>query len=292
MNNKNEEYSLIITETIRELDNIMSTTPAQIVKNMIKKAMGRSVMEKDPFFWPTGMLMLGLVETYENSEDAGQKERILVAIDSHIKRWRTEYGGEIGFVDDALTGYCMVKLYDLTGKADYLKIADTINTFILEAPTDFTGSILYNPGKNSRNIFSDGIGQTTMFMAAYLRMKLQHENELLTENMDSNTHYYNGSNVMSGISKLYRQFINYNYFCLDNKSFLLYHGYSLDMSDKLKKNFQNGKLIKPEECLSEIVCERKGILGWGRAFGWMMLGLSESALLEEYLKSKTGNVIK
>ena len=51
----------LVNETVKELDEIMNVTPGQVAKDVVKKAMGRSVRTKDPMFWPAGMLMLGLV---------------------------------------------------------------------------------------------------------------------------------------------------------------------------------------------------------------------------------------
>ena len=279
------EHTTIVTETIRELDRIMKVTPKQALKDIVKKTMGRSVRSKDPFFWPAGMLMLGLVETLETDIDESFHKEIYRAIDSHIRYWEERYGGRISYVDDALVGYSMVRLYQKTYDDRYLKIADEINRFLMEAPTDFAGSVLYNPGRNSRNIFADGIGQITLFMSSYVRLKMENNDKLYGNNSKTDIDYYNESNVINEIGKIYTQLMNYNSFGCDRRSYLPYHGYRLSKSESLLKKYPGNASVDARDRIDEIISEKQGILCWGRAFGWLIMGMTEAALLEKYLKS-------
>ena len=250
----NEEYNKIVEVTCQELLDIMDVSVLKKVKDIVKGMMGRSVRTKDPMFWPAGMLMLGLVTAAECAQDTFEqdksgesevanevsdyiKNKAMAAVSSHVDRWIRDYNGKIDFVDDALAGFCFVKAYELTGEEKYKDAADKIAQFILTAPRDDQGTIIYNPGRNSANIFADGIGQVSMFMAAYT-----------TEFPDSDLNTSSGKRLDAC-----RQIENFFKMGVDKKSGLNYHGYSL--SDN----------------------QRKGLLGWGRAYGWLFMGVAEAA---------------
>ncbi|MBQ6589052.1 MAG: glycoside hydrolase family 88 protein [Butyrivibrio sp.] len=266
-------YELLVTKTAEELGNIMKVTPSQKAKDMVKKLLGRSVRTKDPMFWPSGMLMLGLSEAICNCKEQPELEsRIRKALDAHMSLWRDKYGSRIRFVDDALAGYSMLGLSEGDSSDIYRKGRDIIREYLKVAKTDSLGSIIYNPGRNNTNIFADGIGQATMFMAAEVRDKFVAGENSYGENTQNDLYYYNSSDYLSIVGKIYVQFMNYYKYGRDSKSGLLYHGYQISRDQYDQKG--------------EAICERKGILGWGRTHGWMMLGLSQAAILEQELSRK------
>jgi rhamnogalacturonyl hydrolase YesR len=278
----------LVGETIRQLDNIMNITPGQAAKDVVKKAIGRSVRSKDPMFWPAGMLMLGLVTSFgilkEEDELYAKAQK---SLDDHLKLWMSRYGGRLDFVDDALAGYGVIRLYERTHDQTHRKIIEQINRFVVEAPTDYAGSIIYNSGKGNTRIFADGIGQTTLFMAAYIRMKMIVQELLYDGQNDSEIHYYSESDYLNEIGKLYIQFINFYRYGRDKKSGLIYHGYSLIGRNDLDYDSKKTVAAKfAKEYTMEHECQRHGLLGWGRAYGWLLMGLVESAGLEKYLIKK------
>lgn len=278
----------LIEETIRQLDNIMNVTPTQAAKDVVKKAIGRSVRSKDPMFWPGGMLMLGLVTSFgvlkEEDELYG---RAVKALDDHLKLWKSKYDGRLDFIDDTLAGYGIIRLYERSHDPAHRDIIDKINQFVMEAPTDFAGSIIYNPGKGNNYIFADGIGQSTLFMAAYIRMKMIVQDLLYDGQNNSDVHYYSESDYLGEIAKLYLQFVNFYRYGRDKKSGLIYHGYSLVERPDIDYDVYKTNAAKTVKVFSEEhVCNKQGLLGWGRAYGWLMMGLSGGASLEKYLTRK------
>ena len=231
-----ERYKMVLDRTVDDLLGIMNVSMVQQAKDVVKKFMGRSVRTKDPLFWPAGMLMLGLVSAAEQ-EDEEIKSKCLAAISAHLDMWLKSYDGKIDFVDDALAGVCFIRAYELTHEDKYKEAADKIAQFILTAPRDEQGTIIYNPGRNSANIFADGVGQVSMFMAAYTRAF-----------PDSDIVISSGSRLDAS-----KQIKNFFEMGVDKKSGLNYHGYSLPDNQK------------------------KGLLGWGRAFGWLYMGVAEAA---------------
>lgn len=291
----NKELLDIINETANQLDNIMNVTVAQTAKDIVKKAIGRSVRTKDPMFWPAGMLMLGLVGSIDYlPKDENGKNRAMESLEAHLKLWKEKYDGRLDFVDDALAGYAVIRLFEKTHDDDQWKMADQICSFIMDAPVDIAGSILYNSGRDSRNIFSDGIGQATMFLEAYIRMRMIVQDYLYAGKADSEVEYYNESDYLNWIGKLYLQLGNFYKYGRDSKSGLLYHGYSLVNDEKDEKEAeknsdgmaptQASKIVK--DYIVDYQCEKKGLLGWGRAHGWLLMGLSCSASLEKYLSQR------
>jgi rhamnogalacturonyl hydrolase YesR len=231
-----ERYKMVLDRTVDDLLGIMNVSLVQQAKDVVKRFMGRSVRTKDPLFWPAGMLMLGLVSAAEQ-EDGEMKSKCLAAISAHLDMWLKSYDGKIDFVDDALSGVCFIKAYELTHEDKYKEAADKIAQFILTAPRDEQGTIIYNPGRNSANIFADGVGQVSMFMAAYTNAF-----------PDSDIVISSGSRLDAS-----KQIKNFFEMGVDKKSGLNYHGYSLHDNQK------------------------KGLLGWGRAFGWLYMGVAEAA---------------
>lgn len=231
-----ERYKMVLDRTVDDLLGIMNVSLVQQAKDVVKSFMGRSVRTKDPLFWPAGMLMLGLVSAAEQ-EDVEIKSKCLAAISAHLDMWLKSYDGKIDFVDDALAGVCFIRAYELTHEDKYKEAADKIAQFILTAPRDEQGTIIYNPGRNSSNIFADGVGQVSMFMAAYI-----------SAFPDSDIVISSGSRLDAS-----KQIKNFFEMGVDKKSGLNYHGYSLPDNQK------------------------KGLLGWGRAFGWLYMGVAEAA---------------
>lgn len=299
---RSEQLRSITDVTIRELRDIMNVTPRQAAKDVIKKAMGRSVRSNDPLFWPAGLMTLGLVEMLEligTTDESGDKsgfgdcsqleQDIKKAIDAHISLWKDK-DGRIRHVDDALFGYALMRLSKLYNDEHYKLIADKIGDFLKDAPKDIAGSIIYNSGK-SGNIFADGIGQVTLFLASHVYEKMKADETSYTGGFETDVHYYNENNYLSEMGMLYLYLMNYYLYGRDERSELIYHGYSL--KDEPAKEAAAGGAVSEGEG-HEVYklphklnkSEKKGILGWGRAEGWLLMGLSEAALLEKELKKK------
>ena len=288
-----KKYQELVRETLKDLDGIMKVSLKDQMKELAESALGRSVRAKDPMFWPAGMLMLGLVEArerlaailYEENDIPGKgifvKEigdidirdtdtahlikEIDAAIMRHVSLWKDGYKSKIDYIDDALAGSALLKLYmqknhwglsssvktdksDDSGEkqisTEYSLLpspelselckytADKIYEYLMNAPRDPEGTIVYNPGRSAANVFADGVGQTSMFLSLY--GKIFDKKEALD---------------LAGT-----QLLNYKKFGCDERSGLIYHGYSLEKDNRVTK---------------------KGLLSWGRAAGWLIMGLSE-----------------
>ncbi|WP_026656692.1 glycoside hydrolase family 88 protein [Butyrivibrio sp. AE3003] len=246
----NSAYYEVVGKTVEQLNNIMNVSLSDRMKDAVKKALGRSVRTKDPLFWHAGMLMVGLVsalECLEKVDDAKEiRDEIVASLEGHVNLWIRKTGGKAGFVDDALAGFALVRAYEITGNEKFREAADAVKTYIGNAGRDAEGAILYNSGR-SGNIFVDGIGQVSMFMAA-----------CGDDSFDSN--------------KQLRLFYKYG---MDEESGLCYHGYELKKAD----NDDRIAADRNDSSKNGYVSDKKGILCWGRAFGWLIMGASVNAAL-------------
>jgi len=246
----NSAYYEVVKETVKQLNNIMNVSLSDRIKDTVKKALGRSVRTKDPLFWHAGMLMVGLVsalEYLEKVDDAKEiRDEIITSLEGHVNLWIRKTGGKAGFVDDALAGFALVRAYEITGNEKFREAADAVKTYIGNAGRDAEGAILYNSGR-SGNIFVDGIGQVSMFMAAC------------------------GDDSFDGNKQL-RLFYKYG---MDEESGLCYHGYELKKAD----NDDRIAADRNDSSKNGYVSDKKGILCWGRAFGWLIMGASVNAAL-------------
>lgn len=245
---ENPKYIAMVREAIRKLDTINDVSPIKRAKELVKGAMGRSIRPRDPMFWPAGLLMLGLIQARDKFTSSHREESLIAEIDGaildYVNTWNNKYDGVIDYIDDSLAGVAMVKMYTRTREAIYRSGAERIWDFVRNAPTDEEGSIIYNPGRKNQNIFADGVGQTAMFLSNYGK-EFDHA---------------------AGLSMARTQLLNFRKHGMDKRSGLNYHGYEL----------------RDQSGAGAATVDKKGLIGWGRATGWLMMGLSE------YLKCTDG----
>lgn len=147
--------------------------------------------------------------------------------------------------DDALAGTVMILLWEQTGRTRYREATEKIRNYLASCRRDPEGAVVY--GQKSRNswIYADGAGQTAMFWAALARMgkKTAGEPVGLPESDAGAGGEENREEALRQLALFWKN-------GLDERTGLPYHGY--DTGSGLKY----------------------GIIGWGRAVGWLLLGLS------------------
>ncbi len=211
------------------LEQLWRKRPGQQVKEVAKRLLGRYVAKKDPIFWPVGMLLLGLAEVAEQAPTAQEREGALETCKMYVGAWLRK-GAPVVYTDDALTGYVLVRLYELTKDSSYLTAAQKVDAFLTAIPKDTQGSIPYHPELGNMLAYADSAGMTSLFLCAYGTVAKKKESVIL------------------GIQQLLL-FLQYG---MDKASGFPYHAYRVETEEKL------------------------GIIGWGRAVGWMLMGLSET----------------
>lgn len=271
---KDEKYIELVRETIRELDGVMKVSPKERVKDLAKSALGRSVRTKDPMFWPAGMLLLGLAGARNvlascAFEDTGALiGDIDAAVLSHLKLWKEKYDGKIEYIDDALAAAALLKMSCGDGDRGTMSCGDgDRETFLETKPGDGSCATMRKcpPGQELSGLgrlFADR-------MYDYLQNAPRDDDGIIVYNASkSSSIFADGIGQTAMFLSLYgkcfgevraldlarKQLLGFKKNGMDEKSRLPYHGFGRG---------ENGKI------------EKKGVLSWGRAAGWLIMGLSE-----------------
>ncbi len=240
-------------EAIKELADTRRIRPVAEAKNLARKMMGKKAEEKDLFYWPAGMLALGLAEC---GLQAGK-----AAIEEHIRIFYKK-GGKLYYPDDALMGAALLEFIGTqtdshaavavvpagAGQSQFQEAIEAVYDMVCKTDRDELGSILYRPGRGHTEILADGVGMTAFFLAKYacaLMQNLPEESEKRVEREKK---------AIEAMELAMTQLYNFSSFAQDSDSGLLWHCYEAK---------EDGGLM------------RKGLIGWGRAMGWYLMGLSE-----------------
>ena len=235
-------------EAARELADSRRIRIVQEMKDLARRTLGRKIAEKDLFFWPCGILCLGLAED-------GSPESIN-AIREHVSAFKKN-GAKLLYPDDALMGAALIRTQEqlirsgvsegqeregIRKASELSPMVDLVYRMVSETDRDELGSILYRPGRGHTEILADGAGMTALFLAKYAESRFFFD-------PDNNAE----EEAMAAMELAITQLYNFSSFAEDEESGLLWHCYE----------------AKPDGALV-----RKGLIGWGRAMGWYLMGLS------------------
>ncbi len=246
---------LAAAEAIKELADTRRVRPVAEAKNLARKVLGKQAEEKDLFYWPAGMLALGLAEY------GGQIGR--AAVEEHIRIFYKK-SGKLYYPDDALMGAALLEFIDSqtdshaadadvpdgVGQSQFQEAIEAVYDLVCKTDRDEVGSILYRPGRGHTEILADGIGMTAFFLAKYACALMQNLSE------EAEKRAGREKKAIEALELAMTQLYNFSSFAEDSDSGLLWHCYEAK---------EDGSLV------------RKGLIGWGRAMGWYLMGLSETA---------------
>ena len=256
------KYTELVRQTIQELEGIMEVPFKDRVKDLAKGALGRSVRAKDPMFWPAGMLLLGLAEARKlfllRPDDASSRgiiRQIDAAVLNHLRLWKDKYGEKIGYIDDALAAAALLKMVPGDGVKGPLVPRDGVK-----------GPFSENEAEGE---LADLIRYFADRMYEYLENAPKNKDGVIVYNASKTSNIFaDGVGQTSMFLSLYgqrfgeeqaldlagQQLLAFRNNAMDEKSSLPYHGYGYTADGKT---------------------EKKGVLSWGRAAGWLIMGLSE-----------------
>lgn len=225
MENRDVLYGALREQTRIQLLNYPKLDIKLKFADVIKSILYPGYMtDKNKFQWPNGLLALALEWSHRTSADNEDLEHLIKYYDKWIEK-----GSTIDFVDQAINGYTLIYLYEVTKQSKYKKLLDSILQFLLDHPKVGDGSIPYRI-KVSSDIYIDALGMICPFLCRY----------------GSKTNNPEAINLGA------QQIINYINSGMDDTTGLPYHGYNLHQNKKL------------------------GIIGWGRAVGWLLIGMVDS----------------
>ncbi|WP_026503614.1 GNAT family N-acetyltransferase [Butyrivibrio sp. NC3005] len=254
--NPSDVVSKLCEASFSMLEKIKHPDLKDKVKSGVKKAIGRGGLSKDLLFWPAGMLLLGLTEdtSIEQSLDLSRE---------YISYWEKQ-NKEFEHVDDALFGVTFLRMFEKTGDIAYLKHAEKLAFFLENAKKDKKGSVIYNVKGVDDYVLADGVGMVSMFFAAFGKVLEKIENKKELDKKEDNALNKYSFDSKKAYNIALANLLNFKKYSTEEATKLPYHGYSF-METESNHDEDNNRLYP----------QTIGILGWGRAIGWLMLGISE-----------------
>ena len=221
------------------LDTYPVVTTKQKIKQWIKTCVPGMTPEKaERYSWPQALLAMGLLQAYEQTKD----KTALSSVFSYLRRWKNS-GYPISHVDHVMNGSVALWTEEILTREKREDAESLEALWICREGADICAGWIKAAKKTA-----DGI----------LAYRSQHPDWLFADTLGMLCPFA----CRYGVQKQDKELLNLGIRQLelffqkgmDEKTGLPYHGY----------DEKNGT--------------KYGIIGWGRACGWMLLGLSQSIL--------------
>ena len=227
----------LLDTVTRQIQTYPIYTAKMRLKDMLKKCMGKKTAPMDRFFWPHAMLSYALMEAHKATGSAEALQTLEAYADRYLKA-----GVPVYYADNVMNGEALLYLYQLNEKEEYLRAAEKLAEYV-GSSRDITRQLM---DEKYPTVSYDGSliyrqGNPTHVYVDALGMvcpMLVH-----IDRMQSGEHYAQMS------LRLLQNFMAKG---MDEATGLPYHGYDLLSGEKM------------------------GIIGWGRAVGWLLMALSGS----------------
>lgn len=232
-----------IQEMIKPAAAMLDTYPVVTTKQKIKQLMktcipGMTPEKTERYSWPQALLAMGLLQAYEQTKD----KTALSSVFSYLRRWKNS-GYPISHVDHVMNGSVALWTEEILTKEKREDAESLEALWICREGADICAGWIKTAKKTA-----DGI----------LAYRSQHPDWLFADTLGMLCPFA----CRYGVQKQDKELLNLGLRQLelffqkgmDEKTGLPYHGYD------------------------EKTGMKYGIIGWGRACGWMLLGLSQSIL--------------
>ena len=232
-----------IQEMIKPAAAMLDTYPVVTTKQKIKQLMktcipGMTPEKAERYSWPQALLAMGLLQAYEQTKD----KTALSSVFSYLRRWKNS-GYPISHVDHVMNGSVALWTEALLTKEKREDAESLEALWICREGADICAGWIKAAKKTA-----DGI----------LAYRSQHPDWLFADTLGMLCPFacrYGAQKQDKELLNLgLRQLELFFQKGMDEKTGLPYHGYD------------------------EKTGMKYGIIGWGRACGWMLLGLSQSIL--------------
>lgn len=281
-------YNKLVDKSIHEMLNYPPKDYKKILKDCIKKLIGKTIYPtvKDPIAWPNALCALGLIERLKQDGLRGiggateTNNAIFLALQQYFDGWIKD-GAKIVKLESLLSGYVLLEYVEIlesliqkrgksycisavrlaTSEAEldekmrsYETMIERFHQYLLTAKKDSNGTYIYNQSREEKIVMADMLGMVCPFLAKYARR-------------------YSSEEAAKECLKQLNGFLEK---AVDENTSLPWHGYeekSEDLSAAKRKPEENDSdaLRGKEDTLTPV-----GILGWGRAVGWILLGIALS----------------
>lgn len=234
------EIQALAQQAVEQLATYPSVTAKEKCKRLLKYGVLRQkVAPIDPFSWPCALLGEGLLEAFLATGESAYLE----AAAGYLKRWKTRKFS-IHYVDNIMNAHLALRIGDavLQGRADACHAVGKQELLEL--------------CKQTQDACADWIVHVARTAEGILAYRQHHPDWLFADALGMVCPFLCGYGVRrkdaSFVELGVRQLTRFLQKGMDEKTGLPYHGY--DEKTGLKY----------------------GIIGWGRACGWMLLGLGQS----------------
>ena len=221
------------------LDTYPVVTTKQKIKQWIKTCVPGMTPEKaERYSWPQALLAMGLLQAYEQTKD----KTALSSVFSYLRRWKNS-GYPISHVDHVMNGSVALWTEEILTKEKREDAESLEALWICREGADICASWIKAAKKTADSILAYRSQHPDWLFADALGMLCPFACRYGVQKQDKEL-------LNLGIRQLELFFQK----GMDEKTGLPYHGYD------------------------EKTGMKYGIIGWGRACGWMLLGLSQSIL--------------
>lgn len=243
-----EDKSVMIDAACKELMTYGVLDTKSKLKNCIRRyVLGQKVAPEDMIFWPTGLVAAAL---WENG-DTGLSDKTSAALAAYFDRWEKK-GGPIYYLDDLVAGETLLaayKKFERNGQAG--GIINEKNAAGYKALIDKLAkfALEYPTDKTGSLPYrtQNGGGHIYVDMIGMVCPFLCEYGSFYKKNEFTEL--------------AIRQIMNFLKYGMDSESGLPYHGYNAETGIKY------------------------GIIGWGRAVGWLLRGMT-GCMSTEYGKER------
>lgn len=248
------ELKMLADRAVTQIAAYPAITGKEKLKRFIKSGILRHKLAPvDPFSWPNAMLGQGLLSAFETTGD----KKYLQAVEDHLKRWKTA-GYPIHYVDNIMNGSLALWIEGLISEecAGCGQKASGAGNEFKRAGADNADEAALALCREAEEACALWLRKAARTGQGILPYRAQHPDWLFADAPGMICPFlcrYGAAKKDEELLKLgTAQLLRFLERGMDPESGLPYHGY--DEKSGMKY----------------------GIIGWGRACGWMMKGLAES----------------
>ena len=239
------EIRKLVNKATELMFNYPNISVMQQIKNIMKKCLGKNVYVPNCIGWPNGLCALGIIEYIKANPDSGICRQDVKNLKSYFDKW-IRAGMEISRVEDFISGYVLMELMDVMASKN-------------EPLCEEYENAVHKMYEYLRNARTDEQG-------IFVYVPNLEENYVFADMIGMVcpflAKYGAKYNDMKAIELCMKQFELFVVNSTDSVSKLPYHVYEYHNDNKIDK---------------------LGLLAWGRAVGWLLLGLygARKALLSD-----------
>lgn len=228
------------------------------IKYLIRKyLMRRKMAPEDPVFWPTGLLAAGLWQCRREIVEEGNVAMIDLVLGAYYERW-FQKGCPVVWLDDLLAGETLLNIYE-----EYRQKGADSSIVRAQDADKYRQAI--------EKLAAYGLAYPTDETGSFPYRAAQDNGFVFVDSIGLACPFLYRYGVVydkrETMELAVKQIVNFLAYGMDIATGLPYHGYSI-----------------ADDC-------KYGIIGWGRAVGWLMRGMG-GCMITEYGAERLGDLYR